>query len=84
MAARAYVLIRTQPGLTRAIYSALKVRPIVQSVEMVTGPYDLIAVVEASSTNEVLTTIMEDIRQASGVYDTVTCLVIPAKDAGQA
>ncbi len=82
MAAKAYVLIRTQPGLTRTIYLALKVSPDVQSVELVTGPYDLIATVEASSTNEVLTTTMHDIRQTTGVYDTVTCLVIPATNAG--
>ena len=81
MAARAYVLIRTAPGLTRAIYSALKVSPAVQSVELVTGPYDLIATLEAGSTSEVLSTIMEDIRQAAGVRDTVTCLVIAAGDA---
>jgi hypothetical protein len=78
MAAKAYVLLRTAPGLTKAIYSALRVSPAVQSVELITGPYDLIVAIEAVSTNEILTTIMKDIRPAAGVRDTVTCLVVPS------
>ena len=80
MASRAYVLLRTAPGLTKSIYSALKISPMVQSVEMITGPYDLIVAVEATSTNEILTAVMKDIRPAAGVRDTVTCLVVPGKN----
>jgi DNA-binding Lrp family transcriptional regulator len=80
MTARAYVLLRTAPGLTKAIYSALRVSPAVQSVELITGPYDLIVAIEAASTNEILTTIMKDIRPAAGVRDTVTCLVVPGEN----
>jgi DNA-binding Lrp family transcriptional regulator len=80
MAAKAYVLLRTAPGLTRAIYSALKASPAVQSVEMITGPYDLIAAIEAASTKDILTTIMQDVRPAAGVRDTMTCLVVPGED----
>ena len=80
MAAKAYVLLRTAPGLTKAIYSALRVSPAVLSVELITGPYDLIVAIEATSTNEILTTIMKDIRPAAGVRDTVTCLVVPGEN----
>ena len=80
MAARAYVLIRTAPGLTKSIYSSLRISPVVQSVEMITGPYDLIVAVEAASTNEILTTIMNDIRPAAGVRDTMTCIVVPGEE----
>ena len=78
--AKAYALIRTAPGLTKSIYSALKISPMVQSVEMITGPYDLIVAIEGASTNEVLTTIMDKIRPAAGVRDTMTCLVVPAEE----
>jgi DNA-binding Lrp family transcriptional regulator len=81
MAAKAYVLIRTAPGLTKSIYSALRISPAVQSVEMITGPYDMIVSVEAASTNEILATIMNDVRPAAGVRDTLTCLVVPGEDA---
>ena len=80
MASRAYVLLRTAPGLTKSIYSALKISPMVKSVEMITGPYDLIVAIEAASTNEILTAVMKEIRPAAGVRDTVTCLVVPGKN----
>jgi hypothetical protein len=80
MAAKAYVLLRTAPGLTKAIFSALRISPAVQSVEMITGPYDLIVALQADSTNEILTTVMSDIRPAAGIRDSVTCLVVPGED----
>lgn len=80
MASKAYVLLRTAPGLTKSIYSSLKISPMVQSVEMITGPYDLIVAIEAASTNEILTAVMQEIRPAAGVRDTVTCLVVPGEN----
>ena len=78
-AAKAYVLLRTAPGLTKAVYSALRVSPAVESVEMITGPYDLIVAIKAATANEILTTIMQDIRPAAGIRDTLTCLVVPGE-----
>jgi DNA-binding Lrp family transcriptional regulator len=80
--AKAYVLLRTAPGLTRSIYGTLRVSPAIQSVEMITGPYDLIVAIEGATTNEILATIMNDIRPAAGVRDTLTCLVVPAEKQG--
>ncbi len=79
MAAKAYILIRTAPGLTKAIASALRTSPVVRSVEMITGKYDLIVCIEAADTNQILTTVMTHIRPASGVRDTVTYLVVPGE-----
>lgn len=80
MAAKAYVLIRTAPGSTKSISSALHISPAVLSVEMVTGPYDLIVAIEGPDANKLLTTIMSDIRPAAGVRDTMTCLVVPDEE----
>jgi hypothetical protein len=80
MAAKAYVLLRTAPGLTKAIYSSLKISPMVRSVELITGPYDLIVAIEAANTNEILTTVMKEIRPAAGIRDTVTCLVVSSEN----
>jgi hypothetical protein len=80
MAVKAYILLRTAPGLTKAIYSSLKISPVVKSVDLVTGPYDLIVTIEAATANEILTTVMKEIRPAAGVRDTVTCLVVPGED----
>jgi hypothetical protein len=81
MAAKAYVLLRAAPGLTKAIMSSLKISPVVLSVEMITGPYDLIVAIEAATTNEILTTVMKEIRPAAGIRDTVTCLVVPGEES---
>lgn len=81
MAAKAYILIRTAPGLTKAISGALRISPIVRSVETITGKYDLIAVIEANTTDEILATVMKHIRPAAGVRDTVTYLVVPGDDS---
>lgn len=79
MTARAYVLLRTAPGLTKSIYTSLLASQGVGSVEMITGPYDLLVLIEGASTNEILRTIMNEIRPAAGVRDTLTCLVVPAE-----
>ena len=80
MAAKAYVLLRTAPGMTQAIYAALKASPVVGSVEMITGPYDLIVSLEGKSTNEILMTVMKEIRPAAGIRDTMTCMVVPPEE----
>jgi len=80
MVSRAYILMKTAPGFTKAIYSSLRINPAVQSVETITGPYDLIVTVEAASTNEILSAVMREIRPAEGVRDTVTCLVVPGEE----
>ncbi len=82
MTAKAYVLIRTAPGLTKAIYQTLKSQPVIRSVELITGPYDLIVALESTNTAELMTTIMRDIRPAAGVRDTLTCLVVPEESLG--
>lgn len=80
MAAKAYILLRTAPGLTKAVHSALRASPAVQSVELITGPYDLIVAIEAATATEILTAVMRDIRPGAGVRDTVTCLVVPGEE----
>jgi hypothetical protein len=52
----------------------------VQSVETITGEYDLIVAIEADSTNELLAAVIKHIRPAAGVRDTVTYLVVPGED----
>jgi hypothetical protein len=46
-------------------------------VELVTGPYDLIVLIEGETTNHILTTVMQEIRPAAGIRETLTCLVMP-------
>lgn len=47
---KAYILIETAVSRNREIIAALKKLQGINSVELVTGPYDIIAVVEAAIT----------------------------------
>jgi DNA-binding Lrp family transcriptional regulator len=77
---KAYVLIRTAPGLTQAVYKALQASAAVQSVEIITGPYDLIVALEAEGANRIMAAIINDIRPAAGIRDTLTCFVVPEQE----
>ena len=77
MAAKAYVLLRTSPGLTQAVARSLRANRSIRSVEMITGPYDLLALIEGETANHILTAVMQHIRPAAGIRETLTCLVVP-------
>ena len=46
MAAKAFILIETVVGKTKEVCSALRKLEAAKSVDMVTGPYDIIITVE--------------------------------------
>ncbi|OGO35432.1 MAG: AsnC family transcriptional regulator [Chloroflexi bacterium RBG_16_57_8] len=76
MATKAYVLIETTVGRNREVIAALKQLKAVTWVDLVTGPFDLIAVVEADSLAEVGEVLTARIHPIPGITRTVTCLVI--------
>jgi DNA-binding Lrp family transcriptional regulator len=76
MNARAYVLIETSVGKTKAVVTSLKKMEGVKSVDTVTGPYDVIAIVEAVTLNDVGDIITSRIHTIEGISRTVTCLVV--------
>lgn len=76
MAAKAYVLIETVVGRTREVTSAIERLEGVKSVDPVTGPYDIIAVVEGKSLNEIGDLVTGKIHPIVGISRTVTCLAI--------
>ncbi|MFA5605428.1 MAG: Lrp/AsnC ligand binding domain-containing protein [Dehalococcoidales bacterium] len=76
MKARAYVLVETAVGKTKAVVTSLRKMEGIESVDTVTGPYDVIAVVEADTLNEVGDIITAQIHTIDGISRTVTCLVV--------
>lgn len=76
MSTRAYVLIETAVGETDNVSGALDALPGVQSVDTVTGPYDIIAMVSASDLNAVGQIVTREIHTVSGIVRTVTCMVV--------
>ncbi len=73
---KAYVLIETSVGRNREVIAALKKLKGVSSVDLVTGPYDIIAIVEAETLSEVGDVVTAKIHPITGISRTVTCLVI--------
>ncbi len=76
MSAKAYILMETVVGRNRDVVQALRQLKGVASADSVTGGFDVIAIVEAESLNEVGDLITKKIHHIPGVSRTVTCLVI--------
>lgn len=76
MAAKAFVLVETMVGRSRDIVAALKRVEGVKSVDMVTGPYDVISVIEARTLNDIGDIVTGKIHPIAGISRTVTCLAI--------
>jgi DNA-binding Lrp family transcriptional regulator len=74
VATRAFILIETAVGKTREVAGALRQVEGMQSVDVVTGPYDVIAVVEAKDINSIGDLVTEKVHTISGVVRTVTCV----------
>lgn len=78
MTAKAFVLMETAVGRTREVVATVRQLEGVKSVDPVTGPYDVIAVVEGESLNDIGELVMGRIHPIIGVARTVTCLTIRA------
>ena len=78
MADKAYILIETAVGKTKDVVSALEVQKVkeIKSVDLVTGNYDIIAVVEHEDFNAIGNLVTEKIHPVQGIARTVTCLSI--------
>ena len=74
---KAYVLIHTLLGKEEEVAEALRCRPEVVAADVVSvsGPYDVIAVVEGTDANAVARIILSDLPIVDGVSNITTCLV---------
>lgn len=76
MAAKAFVLIETAVGKTKDVIAVLQRTSGVKSVDAVTGPYDIIAIIEEDDLNAVGSLVTTKVHPIEGVTRTVTCLSI--------
>jgi DNA-binding Lrp family transcriptional regulator len=72
----AYVLIQTSVGRADRVAREASPIPGVISAEHVTGPYDVIARVEASSLEDVMGSVVRVIQALGGITRTMTCPVV--------
>jgi DNA-binding Lrp family transcriptional regulator len=73
---KAFVLIETAVGKTKDVVAALHAVNGVSSVDVVTGPYDIITVVEANDLASVGDTVTSSVHTIPGIVRTVTCLAV--------
>ncbi len=76
MAAKAFILIETSVGKTKEVVTTLHGVKGVKTVDTVTGPYDIIAVVEAENLNDIGEIVTGKVHPVAGISRTVTCLAI--------
>ena len=76
MSAKAFVLIETVVGKNKDVVVALRQLNGVKSVDVVTGPYDIIAVVEGETLNDIGEVVTGRIHPIGGISRTVTCLAL--------
>lgn len=76
MAAKAYVLISTVAEKTSSVVQGLRKLSGVTAADLVTGPYDVVCVVQGADANAVGKLILNEIRGLPGISSTLTCLAI--------
>ena len=76
MSAKAFVLVEVAVGKTKDVGDALSQLKGVKTVNAVTGPYDIIAIVEGETLNEIGDLVTSKIHPIGGISRTVTCLAI--------
>ncbi len=78
MTVRAFVLIETAVGKTKEVVAAIKNQKAkeIKAVDLVTGPYDIVVVVEHDDYNAIGSLVTDKIHDVQGVRRTVTCLSI--------
>ncbi len=76
MAAKAFVLIETAVGKTKEVVAALNKLKGVNSVDTVTGPYDIIALIQGETLTDIGDLVTGKIHPVPGISRTVTCLAI--------
>ena len=73
MGAAAYVLINSEPSLTQEVFERLTTIPNGKA-RQVTGPYDIVLVLEVESPEYIGKILRERVRPIRGVSNTVTCM----------
>ncbi len=72
----AFVLIQARVGTATQVAQAVSAIQEVRSAEVVTGPYDVVARVEAASIDALGSLVVSKIQAVEGVARTLTCPVL--------
>ena len=67
MSTKAYILIETAVGKSGDVSKALRELSDIRTVDAVTGPYDIIAIISASDLNAVGEVVTKQVHTISGI-----------------
>jgi len=73
---QAYILIQTDVGKAASVATAIAALEGVALAEDVTGPYDVIARVEASNVDDLGRLVIAKLQDVPGITRTLTCTVV--------
>ncbi|MCH8308995.1 MAG: Lrp/AsnC ligand binding domain-containing protein [Chloroflexi bacterium] len=74
MATTAYIMIETNIGMVKDVAKSLRAVPGVGEVDVVIGPYDIIATITAPDMNGVSDLLASQVHKINGVNRTFTCM----------
>jgi len=75
----AFIFIGVLGDHTKSVFKTLKRIEGIKSLYVITGSYDIIALVEAESLNELSDTVLSRLRSVDGVTKTVTNIILDLK-----
>jgi DNA-binding Lrp family transcriptional regulator len=73
---RAYILIQNQVGASAEVAREVAQVKGVTSAEVVTGPYDVIALAEARNLDELARLVVGKVQATEGITRTLTCPMV--------
>ncbi len=73
---KAYVLITTQTSQVNQALASVREISQVKEADAVTGPFDIIALVEGADMKEIGDIVVNEVQKAPGISRTLTCLVV--------
>ncbi len=73
---QAYILIQAGVGASSGVRQAVAALDGVTSADEVTGPYDVVARVEAASVDELGRGVIARVQRVEGITRTLTCPVV--------
>ncbi len=82
---RGYVFVETQRGRSHELVARLKGNPLVRDMDLVAGPYDVVAVVDADSLDAVGRLVTRTVHAGPDVVRSLTCTSlepVAKEDAG--
>ena len=71
-----YIFIECNVGSTKEVIGGLKHFKGIKSMETVIGPYDIIAILELESLQEIGDLVTQNVQKVNGISRTVTCVAV--------